>query len=44
VEVDVEDLVKTGEEIEKKFKETLNQLQKGQQDYRQIHQELSMYR
>jgi uncharacterized protein len=44
LDVNVDDLTKTGKEIEKKFKETLEQLKKGQQNIREIHQDLTMYR
>ena len=45
--VNVDELVKTGEEIERKFKDTMEQFKKGQQDYKeihQLHQDAGMYR
>ncbi len=44
LKVDVEDLTATGKEIEEKFRDTMEQLKKGQEDYKQMHTETSMYR
>jgi uncharacterized protein len=43
IEVNVNDLVNTGENIEKKFKNNLTQMKKGRDDYEQMH-DMSMYR
>lgn len=44
VDIEVDELAKAGHEIEKKFKNTLEQLHKGQQDYNEIHSSQGMYR
>ncbi|MBD3388025.1 MAG: hypothetical protein GF416_03160 [Candidatus Altiarchaeales archaeon] len=44
MEIDVDELMEAGHEIEKKFKETLKQIHQGQENYHEIHQLQSMYR
>lgn len=44
LDVDVEELNKAGHEIEKKFKDTMSQLTKGQENIQQMSQVQSMYR
>jgi len=45
VNVNVEELVKAGREIEERFKDSLEQMKKGQENYHELHQQMSsMYR
>jgi uncharacterized protein len=45
LKIDVEELIKTGKSIEDKFRDNLEQMKKGQENYKELHQHMSsMYR
>jgi len=44
LDLDVDELIKTGNDIEAKFKVNLEQMKKGQENYKEMHAQLPMYR
>jgi len=44
IDVDVKELVKAGKQIETKFKQNMDQMKKGQENYNTLHQQSAMYR
>jgi uncharacterized protein len=44
VNVDLDELDKAGKEIEQKFRDNLEQMKIGQENYRELHQHMPMYR
>jgi predicted ATP-grasp superfamily ATP-dependent carboligase len=44
LKIQIDELTKTGKDIESKFKENLEQMKIGQENYKEMHQQLSMYR
>jgi uncharacterized protein len=44
LKVDTDELTRTGKQIEDKFRENLEQMKIGQENYKEMHQQLPMYR